>query len=143
MHAVATKLLLQPGEYETETREWSKLSDDQQTWTAWKKNFREAYVEKRRAEAAWKVEDKPFGGFTVNDAQGQIRQQGHTASSRPPPVTNKMLASLEGYFNNIAAAAKHTVTKRGPLAELEASITISINTMERQQQEIKRLYMNR
>ena len=31
MHAVALKLLLQPGKYETETREWSKLPDDQKT----------------------------------------------------------------------------------------------------------------
>ena len=31
-HAVALKFILQSGEYETETREWSKLPDDQQTW---------------------------------------------------------------------------------------------------------------
>ena len=37
MHAVALKLLLQSGEYETETRYWSKLPDNQQTWTAWEK----------------------------------------------------------------------------------------------------------
>ena len=52
MHTVALKLLLHSGEYETKTREWSKLPDDQQTWTAWKTTFREAYVAKRRAEAA-------------------------------------------------------------------------------------------
>ena len=52
MHDVALKSLLQPGEYETETREWSKLPEDQQTWSAWKTTFREAYVLKRRAEAA-------------------------------------------------------------------------------------------
>ena len=34
MHAVALKFLLQSGEYETETRECSKLPDDQQNWTA-------------------------------------------------------------------------------------------------------------
>ena len=28
MHTVALKLLIQSGEYETETREWSKLPDD-------------------------------------------------------------------------------------------------------------------
>ena len=31
MHAVALKLLLQSGEYETETLEWSKLPEDKQT----------------------------------------------------------------------------------------------------------------
>ena len=52
MHAGALKLLLQSGEYKIETREWSKIPDDQQTWTAQKANFREAYVAKIRAEAA-------------------------------------------------------------------------------------------
>ena len=40
MHAVALKLLLQSGEYKTETRECSKLSDNQQTCMAWKTTFR-------------------------------------------------------------------------------------------------------
>ena len=31
LHAVALKLLLQSGEYETETREWSKLLEDKKT----------------------------------------------------------------------------------------------------------------
>ena len=31
MHAVALKLLLQSGEYEMETREWSKIQETQQT----------------------------------------------------------------------------------------------------------------
>ena len=33
MHTVALKLLLQSGEYKTETWEWLKLPEDQQTWT--------------------------------------------------------------------------------------------------------------
>ena len=52
MHAVALKLLLHPGEYKTETREWSKLQETQQAWTKWKTTFQEAYVAKRRSEAA-------------------------------------------------------------------------------------------
>ena len=52
MHAVELKFLLQSGEYETKTREWSKLPDDQQTWTAWEKKFREAYMANRLAKSA-------------------------------------------------------------------------------------------
>ena len=59
------KLLLQSGEYETETQEWSKLPEDQKTWTAWKTTFREAYFAKIRDEAAWEEEKKPFGGSAV------------------------------------------------------------------------------
>ena len=39
IHAVALKSLLQPGEYEIETREWSKLLEDQQTWAVWNTTF--------------------------------------------------------------------------------------------------------
>ena len=66
MHTVALKLLPQPGEYETETKECSKLPEDQQTWTAWKTTCREAYVAKLRTEAAREGEDKPFGSSVVN-----------------------------------------------------------------------------
>ena len=52
MHAVALKLMLQSSEYKTETREWSKVPEDEQTWLESKTTFREAYVAKRRAEAA-------------------------------------------------------------------------------------------
>ena len=60
MHAVALKLLLQSGEYETETQEWEKLLEDHQTWLARKTTLREAYVAKRRAEAAREGEENPL-----------------------------------------------------------------------------------
>ena len=95
MHAVALKSLIQPGEYETETREWLKLPDDQQNWTAWKTTFRGAYVAKRRAEAAMEREDKTFGGSAVNDAYRQLWRRGHTDSSGQSPLPNHMLDSLK------------------------------------------------
>ena len=52
LHAVALKSLLQSGEYETETREWSKLPEDKQTWADWKTTFRAAYVSNSQSEAA-------------------------------------------------------------------------------------------
>ena len=52
LHAVALKSLLQSGEYETETQEWSKLPEDKKTWADWKTMLRAAYVAKRRSEAA-------------------------------------------------------------------------------------------
>ena len=66
MHAVALKLLPKSGEYETKTREWSKLPGDLKTWTAWKTAFMEAYVAKRQAKAAREGEDKHFGVSAAN-----------------------------------------------------------------------------
>ena len=51
-----------------------------------------------------------------------------------------MLDSLGGYLDNITAAATQTVVKVGPLVELAASLAISVDTVGRQQQEIKRMY---
>ena len=62
LHTVTLKSLLQSGEYETETWEWSKLLEDQQTWEYLKTAFRAAYVAKRRSETARKGEQKTFGG---------------------------------------------------------------------------------
>ena len=91
MHDVALKLLLKSGEYETKAREWSKIPDDKQTWTAWKTAFREAYVEKRRAEAAREGEDKPFGGSAANDAHNQLRRRGSKNSDVPAVLSNQIL----------------------------------------------------
>ena len=50
-----------------------------------------------------------------------------------------MLDSLEGYLDNIVAAATQTADNGGPLAELADSLTVSVDTVARQQLEIKRL----
>ena len=54
-------------------------------------------------------------------------------------LTNQMLDSLEGYLDNIAAAATQTAANGGPLEELAAGLAISVDTVARHQQEIKRL----
>ena len=51
-----------------------------------------------------------------------------------------MIDSLEGYLDNIAAAATQTAAKGGPLAELAASLEISVDTGTIHQQEINRFY---
>ena len=48
-----------------------------------------------------------------------------------------MMDSLEGYLNNIAATATQTADPGGPLAELADSLAVSVDTVARQQQEIK------
>ena len=77
-----------------------------------------------------------IGGSAVNENHGQLRRQGHGTA----PLTNQVLDSLEGYLDNIAAAATQTVAKGSPLAELAASLAVSVDTVVRQKQEINRLY---
>ena len=51
-----------------------------------------------------------------------------------------MLYFIEVYLNNIAAAATQAVSNGGPLAELSASLAISVDTVAAQAKDIKRLY---
>ena len=45
-----------------------------------------------------------------------------------------MMGLMEGYLYNIAALATQTAANEGPLAELAASMAISVDTVVRQQQ---------
>ena len=54
-------------------------------------------------------------------------------------MSHQMLDSLEGYLDNIAAAAMQTAATGTPLAELAASLAVLVDTVARKQLEIKRL----
>ena len=56
-----------------------------------------------------------------------------------PQMPHQMLDSLEGYLDNITAAATQTAANGGPLAELASSLMVSVDTVTRQQIEITRL----
>ena len=54
-------------------------------------------------------------------------------------MSHQMLDSLEDYLDNIAAAATQTAATGTPLAELADSLAVSVDTVARQQIEIKRM----
>ena len=134
---MALKSLLHSGEYETETREWSKLPEDEQTWSEWKTTFRAAYVAKRQFEVAQEVERKPFGGSALFGAEPVAQEKNKQEGA--PQMSNQMLDSLEGYLDKIMEAATQTAANGAPLSELAASLAVSVDTVARQQPEIKRL----
>ena len=80
--------------------------------------FQKAYVAKRRAEAAWEGEEKTFGGSAIFGAtpeksKEKLQRQEHQRTAGPAPLTNQMMDSLEGYLDNIAAAATQTAEMEG------------------------------
>ena len=75
---------------------------------------------------------KPFGGSVTFGATNKTQTKG-------AQLNHQMMDLLEGYLNNIAAAATQTVDPSGPLAELAASLAVSVDNVARKQQEIKRL----
>ena len=50
-----------------------------------------------------------------------------------------MIYDLEGYIDKIAAEATQTADNGGPLAELAASLAVSVDMVARQQIDIKQL----
>ena len=54
-------------------------------------------------------------------------------------MSNQILDSLEGYLENITAAATQTAANGGLLAELAVSMEVSVDKVARQQLDIKRL----
>ena len=129
LHAVALKSLLQSGDYEIETWEWLKLPEADQTWEDWKTMFRAAYVAKRRSKEVREGEQKPFGG-SAQFGPAPIGEETETESN-PLTMSHQMLESLEGYLDNIAAAATQTAATGTPLAELAASLAVSVDTVAR------------
>ena len=99
--------------------------------------FHAAYVAKRRSEATREREHKPFGDsamFGVDPVEKEQHKQ-----EEAPQMSHQMIDSLEGYIDNIAEAATQTVANGGPLAELAASLAVYVDTVARQQIDIKRL----
>ena len=98
MHAVALKSLLQSGKYETETREWSKLQKTQQIWKNGKLPSGRLMLQRDTL--------KPPGGRrkTLWWFRG-LRRKKQKTKTKGAQLTHKMMESLGGYLNNIAAAA--------------------------------------
>ena len=111
MHDVALKFLIKYCDYETETREWSKIPNDQQTWMAWKTTFRDAYVAKWRDKAVRQGKEKTFGGAVADEAQDQQCFQGNIVPAALEPLSDPMLDSLEGYLVNIATATNVLISR--------------------------------
>ena len=70
-----------------------------------------------------------FGGSAEKKTNELQRRRGNTTSAELSPLKNQMMDSLDGYLENISAAATQTVAKGGPLTELAASLVISADTV--------------
>ena len=83
-------------------------------------------------------EQKPFGG-SAQFGTAPVGNEPDKTESNPPKMSHKILDSFEGYLDNITAAATQTAATGTPLAESAASLALSVDTVARQQIEIKRL----
>ena len=73
-------------------------------------------------------EKKPFGG-SAQFGPAPVGKEPEKPESNPPTMSHQMLDSLEGYLDNIAAAATQTAATGTPLAELSASLAVLVDTV--------------
>ena len=87
------------------------------------------------SETAWEVEEKPFGSSalfgTVPMGEEKHKQE------EAPQMLHQIMDSLEGYLDNITAAATQTAANGAPITELLASLAVSVDTVAKQKIEIK------
>lgn len=116
--AIASTAVLASGHFPRPTDEWEALAPNAKTWTAWKVHYRAAHIaRKRQLLAAGKTTTSSFGvanaATTVEDAT----------------LPDDTLTRLDGYLDNLAAAATTERTTLAQLIENNATLTASITSL--------------
>ena len=78
---------------------------------------------KSRLEVVREGEQKTFRG-SAQFGPAPVGNEPEIKESNPPTMSHKMLDLLEGYLDNITAAAMQTAATGTPLAELAASLAV-------------------
>jgi hypothetical protein len=116
--AIASTAILASGHYPRPTDEWEALPNAGKTWAAWKTHYRTAHVaRKRQMLAAGKTTTSSFGAANavtmVDDAT----------------ISDTTLTRLDGYLDNLAAAATTERTTLAQLIENNATLTASVTSL--------------
>ena len=77
-------------------------------------------------------EQNIFGGSTQFGV-APVGNEPEQKESNTPTMSHQMLDSLEGYLDNITAAATQTAATGTPLAELAASLAVLVDMVAREQ----------
>ena len=129
MQAIAFRANLASGEYPDNMRKWQKLTPAEHMWDKCNTECLLAYADKELIDKARDAVGQPFGGQSIVQALTQQVQ---------PQVTNQMVETLDGYLNNISAAA--TTTGRGKeLDDFAASMAILVDTNASQAKVLKQM----
>jgi hypothetical protein len=108
--AIAATAVLGSNHFPRPTDEWETKPVADKTWANWKRHYRNAHIARKRQMLA--AGSPTFG--TANTV---------TADATITPDT---FAQLDGYLNNLAAAATNEKTTLAQLVENNASLTASV-----------------
>lgn len=114
--AIASTAVLASEHYPRPTDDWEAKPREEKTWTAWKAHYRAAHLARKRQQLA--ANQAPYHGAA------------HTAmASNDMPITPDTFAKLDGYLDNLAAAATTEKTTLAQLIENNAALTASVTAL--------------
>ena len=108
--AIASTSILASGHFPRPTDEWEALPRAAKTWMAWKAHYRAAHIARKRQMLA--------AGTSGGTAHAAMAVQ-----SAEDAITPETFARLDGYLDNLAAAATTERTTLTQLIENNATLT--------------------
>ena len=125
--AIANRAMIASNDFPDETREWEGRSAAQKTWADWKSAYKTAYEREQRRMRLREEVGQPFGGTVSGNSDGAL-----TTTSPPGGLTTQQMSnSLEGFLDNIAAAATNDSSTLEQLVKSMAQLTCT-NAMQQQ-----------
>ena len=113
--AIASTSILASGHFPRPTDEWEALPRAGKTWMAWKAHYRAAHIARRRQMLAAGNAGTAHAAMAVEQVED--------------PITPETFARLDGYLDNLAAAATTERTTLTQLIENNASLTASVTSL--------------
>ena len=116
--AIASTAVLASGHFPRPTDEWEALPPATKTWARWKPHYRAAHIaRKRQMLAAGNTTTSSFGAANAVTAVDDAT------------ISEDTLTRLDGYLDNLAAAATSEKTTLNQLIENNATLTASITSL--------------
>ena len=114
---IATNAVLASAHFPRPTDEWEALPKHNKTWTAWKTHYRAAHIARKRQMLAAGTSTTTYGAANaVTTVDDDI-------------VSADTLNRLDGYLDNLAAAATTERTTLTQLIENNTTLTASITSL--------------
>jgi len=115
--AIASTAVLASGHFPRPTDEWEALAPAAKTWAAWKTHYRAAHIARKRQMLA--AGNAPTTQGTANAV----------TAVDDAAISEDTLMRLDGYLDNLAAAATTERTTLAQLIENNATLTASITSL--------------
>jgi hypothetical protein len=116
--AIASTSVLASGHFPRSTDEWEAKPCNQKTWTAWKAHYRDAHLARKRQMLA--AGTAGMGGGGMANAVTAVEDA---------TILDETLAKLDGYLDNLAAAATTEKSTLAQLVENNATLTVTITSL--------------